>query len=196
MIMKIAVLFLVASFVFASPSRFVAAQRAASKSGYTVRVRGKGLVLVSQGRSHALDVADKVDAARIEDVTLLFADRRGASLYLLLSVCGSSKLRPDDRQCGAGVECNLVWVKLGDDWKVKDSRSVRYESCWMPITSDEGYKISGRLLHLEYSDLRENLHYKVSYDSDNPEKGLSVEESRLPETGFAPVNRTSERNQT
>ena len=158
------------------------AQRARSKSVYAIRVGRdkKRLVLIERGRSHALDLADKVDAARIEDATLLFADRRGEFLYLLLSVCGSSKSKPDDRQCGAGVECNLVWVKLGDDWKVGDSKSERYESCWQPITSDDGPKVTGRRLVLVLEDFSESVRREVNYDADRPEEGLTFKSSAIP----------------
>ncbi len=56
---------------------------------------------------------------------------------------------------------------------------MRYESCWAPITSSDGYKIKGNTLQLEYSDLREDKEYKITYDADRPEGGFRVEESAI-----------------
>jgi hypothetical protein len=120
-----------------------------------------------------------VDAAKLDDVSVLFATRRADFLYLLVAACGSSKLKPDDRQCGAGEECNLLWIKLNASWQINDIKAVRYESCWAPITSNEGYKIKGNTLQMEYSDFREKKEYKLTYDADQPEGGFHVAESAM-----------------
>lgn len=183
--MKIAVTLLALHLACALPFHTTAAQDSAATRGaaprLAVRARGQRLVVVEGRRSHALDVRDKIDAARIEDATILFASRRRDFTYLLIDVCGWSKSKQDDRQCGAGEECNLLWLKLDGGWRVGDAKSVRYESCWQPVTSGDGYKVEGRVLRLAYSDLREKLEYKLTYDSDQPEKGFTVEESRLPD---------------
>ncbi|HEX8653374.1 MAG TPA: hypothetical protein VF708_21340 [Pyrinomonadaceae bacterium] len=70
-----------------------------------------------------------------------------------------------------------VWYSRGD------IKSVRYESCWTPVSSDEGYKIKGRLLQMEYYDLREKLNYKLTYDADRPENGWVVEASAIKDAG-------------
>ena len=89
-------------------------------------------------------------------------------------------LRTGDRQCGAGVECNLVWLKLDPRWKVSDAKSVLYESCWLPVTSDEGPKVSGRTLLLEFDDLRDDTRHEVSYDAEEPEEGLTEKTRPMP----------------
>ena len=155
---------------------------ASAQDGVKVRTRGRqSIVVTERGRAFTVNLSEQADAARIEDAGVLFLTRRGEFTYLLLSVCGSSKARPDDRECGAGVECNLVWLKLDARRRVADAKSERYESCWLPITSDEGPKVSGRRLTLEYDDLRENLHHVVTYDADRPEDGLKSETSPLPQ---------------
>ncbi|MFN2414556.1 MAG: hypothetical protein ABR603_05380 [Pyrinomonadaceae bacterium] len=68
------------------------------------------------------------------------------------------------------------------DGRVADTRNVRYESCWAPITSDEGSKVAGRRLTLKLDDLREEVRREVSYDADSPEAGLSVKESAVPKS--------------
>jgi hypothetical protein len=148
-------------------------------SAVKVRPRGRTIVLSERGRAHRLDVADKTDAARIEEAKVIFESRAGAFFYLLLDVCGPSKARPDDRQCGAGVECNLLWLKLDARRRVAGADSLRYESCWAPVTSDEGYRVEGRTLRAAVSDFREQLEYKLTYDADRPEQGLRVQKSPL-----------------
>jgi hypothetical protein len=157
------------------------AQKGAAGNTFKVRARGKSLVLTERGRSRALRVEDKIDAARIEEASVVFVSRAGEFVYLLLDVCGLSKAVPDDRQCGAGTECNLLWLKLDAGRKVADSNSARYESCWLPITSDDGYRVTGRTLRMQFSDLRERLEYRLTYDADRPEAGLQIEKSPAPD---------------
>jgi hypothetical protein len=154
-------------------SKSAAAQRPAAKSGIALRTRGRRVVVRERGRSHVLDLSKHVEAMRIEDASELSRTRRGEFFYLVLQVCGLSKVPPDDRQCGAGIECDLVWLKLDGGWRERDAKSVRYESCWQPITSDEGPKVNGRTLLLEYDDLRDNTRHEVTYDADRPEEGLT-----------------------
>ncbi|HEV3470733.1 MAG TPA: hypothetical protein VG148_15520 [Pyrinomonadaceae bacterium] len=156
------------------------AQKGAAADGVRVRARGRSLVLSERGRSHVLRVADKIDAARIKGVTVVFVSRAGEFVYLLLDVCGLSKAEPDDRQCGAGVECNLLWLKLDGGRRVAASDSAHYESCWLPITSDEGYDVTGRTLRMRFSDLRERLEYTLTYDADRPGQGLQIEKHPAP----------------
>jgi hypothetical protein len=149
----------------------------------SVRAKGRQSVVVTErGRAHTLDLTKQIDAARIEDVSALFLTRRGEFTFLLLEVCGLSKVPPDDRQCGAGIECNVVWLKLDGAWRVRDAKSERYESCWSPITTDEGPKVEGRRMKVVVDDLREDVRREVSYDADDPESGLTVRQSPIPKT--------------
>ena len=158
------------------------AQNVSGQSSIRARGRGRKLVLVSRGKSHLLDVGESIDAAKLDDVSVLFETRRTDFTYLLVAACGPSKLKPDDRQCGAGMECNLLWIKLTSGWQIGDIKSVRYESCWSPVTSTDGYQISGNTLRMEYSDFRKMMSYKLTYDATQPENGFRLEESPLPET--------------
>jgi hypothetical protein len=156
------------------------AQTVAGQPEIKARVRGRfQLVLKAHGKAHAFDVTESVDAAKLDDATILFETRRQDFTYLLISACGPSKLKPDDHECGAGRECNLLWLKLSAAWKLDDIKSTRYESCWAPISSDEGYKITGRVLRLDYYDLRKKVNYHLTYDADRPESGWSVEEMAI-----------------
>lgn len=157
----------------------VCAQNTSEKSQIRVRGRGSRLILTSRGVRRSLEMREHIFAAKLDDVGLLFANRKQPFIYLVVAACGSSKLVPDDRQCGAGVECNLMWMKLDRTWKLKDIKSVRYESCWMPVTSTDGYKISGNTLQLEYDDFRTKMTYKLSYDANRPESGFAITESAM-----------------
>lgn len=160
------------------------AHDARAQGRVTARVKGRGSIVVREGgRAHTLDISRQADAARIEGATVHFLDRRGGLVYLLLSACGSSKPKPDDRQCGAGTECNLIWLKLDARWRVLESKSERYESCWLPVTSDKGPTVTRRFLRLEYDDMSEQLRHVVTYDADRPEDGLKSETSPLPAQG-------------
>ena len=149
----------------------------------TVRAKGRRSVVVSErGRAHTLDLTQRIDAARIEEVSVLLLSRAGGFTYLLLEVCGLSKVPPDDRQCGAGTECNVVWLKLDSAWRINSAQNQRYESCWAPVTSDEGPKVQGRLMTLTLEDFREEVRREVTYDADNPEAGLTVKQTPIPKT--------------
>jgi hypothetical protein len=149
----------------------------------SVRVRGlQSIVVTERARAHKLDLTKHIDAERIEDASALFLTRRGEFTYLLLEVCGMSKEQSDDRQCGAGIECNVVWLKLDGAWRVRDAKSERYESCWQPITSDEGPKVVARRMTVVVDDLREEMRREVTYDADNAEAGLTVRQSPIPKT--------------
>ncbi|HEX8147453.1 MAG TPA: hypothetical protein VF591_09760 [Pyrinomonadaceae bacterium] len=162
----------------------VGARAGAAPQGQ-VRVRAKGrrsVVVTERGRARTLDLAKQIDAMRIEEVSAPLLSRAGGFTYLLLDVCGLSKVPPDDRQCGAGVECNVVWLKLDAAWRVRGAQNQRYESCWAPITSEEGPKVQGRRLTLTVEDLREEVRREVTYDADAPEAGLTVKQTPLPKT--------------
>jgi hypothetical protein len=155
----------------------------AAQGGVRVRAKGRrSVVLTERGRPHTIDLNGHIDATKIEDVSVLLLTRRGELAYVLLDVCGLSKMPPDDRQCGAGIECNVVWLKLDRARRVRDAQNARYESCWAPITSDEGPKVSGRRLTLALEDLREEVRREISYDADSPEGGLKVTQSAIPKS--------------
>ena len=150
------------------------------QGGVSARAKGRTSVVVTErGRARSLDLKGRVDAAKVEDVSVLFLTRAGTHAYLLLDVCGPSKAPPDDRQCGAGTECNVVWLKLDARWRVADARSVRYESCWSSVGS-EGPRVAGRRMTLSVEDFRDEALREVTYDADSPAEGLKVTQSAMP----------------
>jgi hypothetical protein len=156
---------------------------AAPQGPFKVRPKGRRAVVVTErGRAHTLDLSQEIDAMRIEEVSVTFLSRAGGFTYLVLDVCGLSKVPPDDRQCGAGIECNVVWLKLDSAWRVRGAQNQRYESCWAPITLEGEMKVEGRRLTLTVEDFRDEVRREVTYDADNPDAGLTVKQTPLPKT--------------
>jgi hypothetical protein len=148
-------------------------------SSIKLRARGRRIVLTAGGRTQKLYLGDKISAARLDSVTLLFVTRRDGFVYLLADARGPSKLKGDMHECGAGEEFDLVWLKLTPAWRLAEARSARYESCWGSVTSDDGYKIERRVLRLAYSDFKWKREFRLTYDADQPERGFTLEESEM-----------------
>jgi hypothetical protein len=153
-----------------------------TKSTYKIRAKGLLLVVTYQGKAHHLATNDEqIDAAKITDTEILFANRKDGFTFLVVNVSGWSKVKQDARQCGAGVESNLLWIKLNSAWKIAEIKSVRYESCWSSIAADDGFKINGNLLNIEFDNFRDDVNIKLSYNAEQPEKGFQIEETKLKE---------------
>lgn len=166
---------LFAVFVLLSISGFTFAQ----KSEYTIRARSEQLVVKHKGKARTLKLGDKIDAAKITDTKILFANRKGGFTYLVVDVSGQSREKENDRQCGAGIEANLIWIKLDAAWKIVDAVSERYESCWSGVTSDESYRIKSNTLIIEFDNFRADVSVKLFYNADEPEKGFQKQSSGL-----------------
>lgn len=168
--------YLIVAFILFSGVSFAFAQ----KDEYAIRFKNERLIVKHQGTSHMLALGnEQIDAAKITSAEILFASRKDTFTYLVVDVSGQSREKQNDRQCGAGIEANLIWIKLDANWKVADSQSERYESCWSGTTSDEGYKINGNLLTIEFDDIRAGEAIKLSYNAGAPEKGFQKQSAAL-----------------
>lgn len=147
--------------------------------GYKIRAKGRRLIVTFQGKPHWLDATEQIDAEKVTEIEILFAGRRENFTYLVVDVSGQSRNKQNDRQCGAGIESNLIWIKLDSEWKISGINSVRYESCRSSVSSDEGYKITDKTLSIELNDFRENRRINLSYNADEPEKGFQIERKNL-----------------
>jgi hypothetical protein len=163
------------------PFQVVAARTIAkpAPSFISLRPRGRRILLTAGGRTLPLDLGDKVSAARLDSVKLLFVTRRADFNYLLVDAHGTSKLKPDMHECGAGQEFDLLWLKLTTAWRLVEARGARYESCWGSVTSEDGYKIEKNVLSVAYSDFRQKREFRLTYDADAPERGFVIEESEM-----------------
>ena len=159
------------------------AREVAVSTDLKARVRGERVVVTERGRARTLGLAGKLSAARLEGAFVHFKSTADdGAVYLVMSVCGWSKRRQDARHCGLGTECDLVWLKLDARWRVRDSKVVRYESCWSPTTSEDDVQTSGHALSLTFDNFSEEARFRVTYDAARPERGLLVERSPLPES--------------
>ena len=150
-----------------------------SKEVYKIRAKNRLLIVTFQGKMHTLKTTEQVDAEKVTDTEILFADRKDNFTYLLVDVIGQSRAKQNDRQCGAGIESNLIWIKLDLAWKISDINSVRYESCWSSVNSYEGYKITGKTLSIELNNFRENQNVRLLYNAEEPEKGFQIQQNTL-----------------
>ncbi len=148
---------------------------------YKIRAKRGGVSVTFQGKAHRLNVGAEIDAAKVTETELMFANQKDGFRYLVIDVSGQSKKVEDDRQCGAGTEANLLWIKLDSAWKISEIKSVRYESCWSSISLNDPFKINGNLLNLEFDNFRDDVNVKLTYNSDQPEKGFQIEETKLKE---------------
>ncbi len=165
------VIFLASSLAFGQKTK---------KDIYKIRARGYQLLVTYQGKTHTLKTtSEQIDAAKVTDTNILFANRKDDFTYLVVDVSGQSREKENDRQCGAGAEANLIWIKLDAKWKIADMKSERYESCWSSITSTDGYKITGKILSIEFDNFRDDLNIKLIYNADKPEEGFQLEKKAL-----------------
>lgn len=149
------------------------------KAQYKIKAKNRQLVVSYQGKSHALNVSEQIDAAKVTDTIILFAARKDDFTYLVVDVSGWSRKKQNDRQCGAGEESNLIWIKLDAQWKIADIKSERYESCWATTTSSDGYKIDGATLLIEIDNFRTDKNIILHYDANQPEKGFQIQEKPI-----------------
>src|ERR1700760_2481914 len=91
----------------------------------------KTITAYEGNQKHLIELGKDVNANIIGSAKLQSAKEKGGFIYLLLDVTGPSRGRRPQAMgyCGAGEESNLIWVKLGSDWKKETSQSLLYESC-------------------------------------------------------------------
>ncbi|HJX85808.1 MAG TPA: hypothetical protein VJ723_15815 [Candidatus Angelobacter sp.] len=141
-----------------------------------VRWQGRTVRLIEGGRTHLVSIEGQFNGAGLESVKLQSAKEANGAIYLLLDVSGPSKIPPDARQCGAGVESNLIWLKLDQNWKLLDAKNFLYDSCWSPIGSSDGPAWQGDTLTVTAdkfsADSTETM--VATYSYNRPEEGLKV----------------------
>lgn len=152
-----------------------------SDPAYKIRARRGGVTVTFKGKAHRLNVSAQTDAAKVTETELLFAGEKQNFRYLVIDVSGWSREKQNDRQCGAGVESNLIWLKLDAAWKILDAKSVRYQSCWSGIELNDSFKQTKTTLFVEFDNFRDRLNTKLNYNADEPEKGFQIVETKLKE---------------
>jgi len=148
---------------------------------YKIRASKSAVTVTFQGKAHRLNVGQQIDAAKITETEVVFANQKDGFRYLVIGVSGGSRDSDFDRQCGAGIESNMIWLKLNSAWKILDMKSVRYQSCWSGIDLNGPFKLTKKALNMDFDNNRDAVNTKVSYNSDEPEKGFQIVETKLKE---------------
>lgn len=167
--------------IFLCFSASFASGQKSSDPAYKIHTRSGGVTITFKGKAHRLNISAQTDAAKVTETELLFAAEKDGFRYLVIDVSGWSREKQNDRQCGAGIESNLIWLKLDAAWKILDAKSVRYESCWAPIELNDAFKRTKNTLFVEFENFRDRLNTKLTYNADEPEKGFQIVETKLAE---------------
>ena len=157
----------------------LACGQASTNPAYKIRASKGGVTVTFQGRRHWLNVSEHIDAAKVTSTGVMFASQKDGLRYLVIEVSGDSRDGNYDRQCGAGIESNLIWLKLDAAWKILDVKSVRYQSCWSGIDLDGPFKVTKTALTMGFSNSRDDVNSKLTYNADEPEKGFQIEETAI-----------------
>ena len=184
---SIRILALVASLL---PAAILAQQ--AQPLGAQLRVRWKdfNIIVMKDGVKHAFGVDKEFAGGSIESVKLLSAKAAGDFIYLLFDVAGPSR-GPEGaaKECGAGTERSLIWMKLDAAWNKVGSQSFAIESCWDAASLDSegapltftGPDLVARGTTFRAPPDKENtmgshkwMHYEIKYSIKHPENGLGI----------------------
>ncbi len=158
-------------------------QQSIAPLGARLKVRWQGSTVLFQedGTAHEVSIKDQFGAAGLDSVKVQSAKKATGFIYLLLDVTGPSKIPGDSRQCGAGTESNLVWLKLDQDWKLLDAKTFLYESCWSTVEAadpprwqDDTLKVSADKFTANSTETR-----VATYSYKHPEEGLKVSEAAI-----------------
>lgn len=127
-------------------------------------------------QKHLIELGKDVNATIIGSAKLQSAKEKDGSIYLLLDVTGPSRGRRAQAMgyCGAGEESNLIWAKLGSDWKKETSQSFLYESCLESLEMIDAPAWNGSVLEVRSTDYRKNIDQRVTYSLKQPEAGLQI----------------------
>lgn len=153
----------------------------AESAAYKIRAQKAALTIKFQNKTHRFYLPEQIDAARITEAEIMFATEKDGFRYLVINVGGWSREKQNDRQCGAGIESNLLWLKLDPAWKIRDIKSVRYQSCWSGIDLNDPFELTKNSLNVDFDNIRDKLNVKLTYNSAEPEKGFQIKETKLKE---------------
>ena len=142
--------------------------------------RGRTLTLNVDGIHHAYTLSEARVGVDMNHARVLEFQRKDGLRYVLLDIDGPSRRNGGARQCGAGSESSLVWLRL-QGWRLLEVQSVKYESCWSSIT----YAVPARrgtLYTISFSDFTTMKDKTVTFDRAHPELGLVSTGHPMPPT--------------
>ena len=148
------------------------AQEPALLDRLKLRMEGSMIHFTEGGRKHDVSLEGQFDGARIDSVKALSAQEGKGAVYLLLDVTGPSRLPRDKEKCGDTNESALLWLKLDQDWQLKEGSSFPYSSCLYSISLVSAPQWDGSVLTASTKS------QVATYDKANPGAGLKI--SSLP----------------
>jgi hypothetical protein len=140
--------------------------------------RGYTLILTADRTRHAYTLSETRVGVDMDQAKALEFQNKNGLTYVLLDITGPSRRNGGARQCGAGSESSLVWLRL-QRWRLLEIRAVRYYSCWFSIDYAKPER-QGTLYTISFSDFSAMKDKTVTYDRAHPELGLVLTERPMP----------------
>jgi len=94
-------------------------------------------LLAGPGEGVVTDLDERIGAAGGWTYGLMDRAAGDGRVYVLLWVIGCSRWPGGSTMCGAGTEGDLIWLCLSPDGKTLNVQSVRYESCFESVETEE-----------------------------------------------------------
>ena len=135
--------------------------------------RGQRLTLTVAKIHYTYTLSDARVGVDMDEAKLLDIQHKNGLAYVLLDINGPSRRNGGARQCGAGYERSLVWLRL-ERWRLLEVRAVRYDSCWYTLEFDVPLKQSGWLYTISFMDFGAVKHKTATYDRARPELGFAL----------------------
>ncbi len=142
--------------------------------------RGHKLTLNADGVRRTYTLSDERVGVDMDRAKVLEFQNKNGLTYVLLDINGPSRRNGGARQCGAGSESSLVWLRLRR-WRLLEIRTVRYTSCWFTIDYAQSAR-RGTLYTISFSDFSAMKDKTVTYDRAHPELGLVLTGRPMPPT--------------
>jgi hypothetical protein len=140
--------------------------------------RGQTLILTVGRTRHVYTLSETRVGVDMDQAKVLEFQNKNGLTYVLLDINGPSRRNGGARQCGAGSESRLVWLRLRR-WRLLEIRSVLYESCWFSIDYAKPER-RGTLYTVSFSDFSTMKDKTVTYDRAHPELGLALTGRPMP----------------
>ena len=144
-----------------------------AQTSVTAVGRGQTLTLTVGKIHYTYTLSDMRIGVDMDEAKLLDIQHKNGLAYVLLDINGPSRRNGGARQCGAGYERSLVWLRL-ERWRLLEVRAVRYDSCWYTLESDVPLKQSGSLFTIAFMDFGAMKDKIATYDRARPELGFAL----------------------
>ncbi|MBI4850611.1 MAG: hypothetical protein HY819_02175 [Acidobacteria bacterium] len=151
-----------------------------------LRLIGRKAKLSRDKEESIVDLKKQINAEGNHKYKIIDRREKDGKHYFLFVVRGSTRAKLGGGYCGAGSECNLVWMKIDNSLKVESIKSILTESCVEDIEggSDlDGFtdykvakgKFSFTFIKLESKDNEVYIREKeLLYILSKPENGIKI----------------------